>query len=114
MNIDSLYRIQIHFIHENKLYLWSIAENVETRFDTSNYELDRPLPKEIKKEVIRVMKDGLGGKFMTKFVWLRAKTYSYLIDDGSEDKKKQKTQKVRHKKIQLENKINHLKKIKLT
>ena len=45
-----------------------IAENVETRFDTSNYELDRPLPKEIKKEVIRVMKDGLGGKFMTKFV----------------------------------------------
>ena len=22
-----------------------IAENVETRFDTSNYELDRPLPK---------------------------------------------------------------------
>ena len=27
-----------------------IAENVETRFDTSNYELDRSLPKEkIKK-----------------------------------------------------------------
>ena len=24
---------------------------------------------------------------MTKFVGLRAKTYSYLIDDGSEDKK---------------------------
>ena len=23
-----------------------IAEDVETRFDTSNYELDRPLPKE--------------------------------------------------------------------
>ena len=22
-----------------------IAENVETKFDTSNYELDRPLPK---------------------------------------------------------------------
>ena len=28
---------------------------------------------------------------MIKFVGLRAKTYSYLIDDGSEDKK-QKTQ----------------------
>ena len=27
-----------------------IAEDVETRFDTSNYKLDRPLPKEkIKK-----------------------------------------------------------------
>ena len=26
-----------------------IADDVETRFDTSNYELDRPLPKEKKK-----------------------------------------------------------------
>ena len=34
---------------------------------------------------------------MKKFVGLRAKTYSYLIDEGSEDKK-QKTQKMCHKK----------------
>ena len=27
----------------------NIAEDVETRFDTSNYELDRPLPKGKKK-----------------------------------------------------------------
>ena len=33
------------------------------------------------------MKDKLGGKFMTKFVGLRAKTYSYLIDHASENKK---------------------------
>ena len=33
------------------------------------------------------MQDDVGGKFMTKFVRLRPKTYSYLIDDGSEDKK---------------------------
>ena len=39
------------------------------------------------------MKDVLGEKIMTKFVGLRAKTYSYLIDDGSEDKKTQKAQK---------------------
>ena len=31
------------------------------------------------------MKDELGRK-ITKFVGLRAKTYSYLIDDGSENK----------------------------
>ena len=32
------------------------------------------------------MKDEPGGKVMTKFVGLRANTYSSLIDDGSEDK----------------------------
>ena len=38
------------------------------------------------------MKDELGGKVITKFVALTSKTYSYLIDDGSEDKN-QKAQK---------------------
>ena len=32
------------------------------------------------------MKNELGRKVMTKFVGLRVKAYSYLIDDGSEDK----------------------------
>ena len=39
------------------------------------------------------MKDQLGGHIMTKFVGLRAKTYSYLIDDVSEDKKAKGTKK---------------------
>ena len=33
------------------------------------------------------MKDKIVGKIMTKCVELRAKTYSYLVDDSSEDKK---------------------------
>ena len=44
-------------------------------------------------EVLWLMKDKLGGKIMTKFFRLRVKTYSYLIDDGSEDKKAKGTKK---------------------
>ena len=39
------------------------------------------------------MKDKLGGKIKTKIVRLRAKTCSYLIDDGSENKKANDTKK---------------------
>ena len=49
------------------------AEDVETRFDTSNYELDKPLLKGKKKKFIGLMKDKLGGKSMKKFVTLRTK-----------------------------------------
>ena len=104
-----------------------IAEDVETRFDTSNYELDSPLPKGKNRKVIRLMKDELGGKTMTKFVGLRAKTSNCLIDNGSEDKKAKDTKKIVIKiklksgnyrncleAIQLDNKMNYLKKIKLT
>ena len=41
-----------------------IAEDVETRFDTSNDELNRRLPKQKNKKVFRVMKDKLGRKIM--------------------------------------------------
>ena len=50
-----------------------IAEDVETRFETSNYELDRPLPKGKNKKVIELMKDELVTKIMTTFVGLRTK-----------------------------------------
>ena len=39
-----------------------IAEDVKTRFDTSNYKLDKPLPKGKNKKVICLIKDELGGK----------------------------------------------------
>ena len=52
-----------------------IANDVDERFDTSNYECDGPLPTGKHKKVIGLMKDELGGKIMTGFVALRAKTY---------------------------------------
>ena len=72
----------------------NIAKDAETIFDTSNCELDRPLPKGKNKKIIGLMKDELGGKIMIKFVGLIAKTYSYLTDDGSEDKKAKDTKSV--------------------
>ena len=80
MDTDSF----IVYIKTNDIYE-DVAEDVETRFDTSNYELEcnsieRSLPKGKNKNVIGLMKDELGGKIMAKFVGLRAKTYSYLIE----------------------------------
>ena len=69
------------------------AEDVETRYNTLNYELDRALPKGRNKKVIGLMKGELDGKIMAKFVGLRAKTDSYLVDDVSEDKKAKNTKK---------------------
>ena len=80
------YRCFIVYIKTDGIYK-DIIEDAETRFDTSNYELDRPLSKGKNKKVIGFMKSELGGKIITKFVGLRANTCSYLIDNGSEDKK---------------------------
>ena len=66
-----------------------IANDVEKRFDTSNYEVNRPLPIGKNKKVIGLMKDELGGKIITEFVTLRPKTYSYC----KEDKKAKGTKK---------------------
>ena len=73
-------------IKTNNFYK-DIANDVECEFDTSNYEVHRPLPMGKNKKVIVLMKDELGGKIITEFVTLRPKTYSYLTDDGKEDKK---------------------------
>ena len=76
-----------------------IANDVENRFDTSNYEVNRPLPMGKNKKVIGLMKDELGGKIITEFVTLRPKTYSYLTDNGKEDKKAKGTKKCIIKKM---------------
>ena len=79
----------IVYIETGDIYK-DIAKDVETRFGTSTYELEcnpieRLLPKGKNKKVIGLMKDELGRKIMIKFVGLKAKTYSYLIDDSNEE-----------------------------
>ena len=64
-----------------------IAEDVKNRYDISNYEVNRPLPKAMNKNVIGLMKDELGGMIITECVALRPKTYSYLADNGKNVKK---------------------------
>ena len=68
MDTDSF----IVYVKTDDMYKDNV-EDVETRFDTSNYELDKPLLKRKKKKVIGLMKDKLGGKSMKKFVTLRTK-----------------------------------------
>ena len=51
-------------IKTEEMYV-DIAKDVETRFDTSNYKLDRPLPKGENKKVTGLMKYELRGKIMT-------------------------------------------------
>ena len=48
---------------------------------------------DIKKDVIGLIKDDLGGKIRKEFAVLKAKTYSYLTDNNNEDKKAKDTKK---------------------
>ena len=76
-----------------------IANDVENRFDTSNFEVNRPLPTGKNIKVIGLMKDELDGKIITEFVTLRPKRYSFLTDDGKEGKKAKGTKKCVIKKM---------------
>ena len=71
-----------------------INNDVNKWFDTSNYDKNdnRPLEIEKNKKVVGKFKDELGGKILTEFVALRAKTYAYvqLNDDKLEEHKKAK------------------------
>ena len=64
-----------------------ISEDVEKRFDTSNYEIDKLLHIEKNEKVIELMKDELGWQIIKKLIGLRPKTYSYLKDNNDESKK---------------------------
>ena len=78
MDTDSF----IASINTDDSYLY-IAKDDGTRFDSSNYELHKPLTKGKNKKVIDLMKAELGGKIMNEFAVVTAKTYSYLTDNSN-------------------------------
>ena len=84
---------------KTKEFYKDIAQDVEERFDTSIYDVDRTLPKGKNKKVIGLMKDELGGGIITEFVALRPKTYSYMTDEFIEMKKAKGTKKCVIKKM---------------
>ena len=96
-----------HFIHVKLvIFIKDIAEDDETRFDASNYELNRPLSKGKSSNWINERQ--IRRKNLDKICWinsyLNSWTYSYLIDDGSEDKKAKRARKfVINRKLKFEN-----------
>ena len=86
-NIKLCYMDTDSFVYdiETEDFYQDIAEDVETRFDTSGY-CNRPLPTGKNKKVIGLMKDELGGEVMKEFISLCPKMYSYRV--GSLEPKK--------------------------
>ena len=66
-----------------------ISSDVELRFDTSNYPKDHPsgILTGLNKKVIGMFKDEASGKQIAEFVGLRAKLYSYRVEETYEEKK---------------------------
>ena len=81
---DSLcYEIQTNDVYED------IKNDADRWYDTSNYDKDHPsgLYSGKNKKVIGFFKDECGGKYITEFVGLKAKSYSYETSDGKVEKK---------------------------
>ena len=97
MGTDSLiYNIEMEDFYKD------IAEDVPARFDTSDYNPDRPLPVGLNKKVIELMKDELGGEIMTEFVTLRPKMYAYKTGLAESKKCKGIKKCIVHKTISFE------------
>ena len=83
-----------------------ISNDVEVWFDTFNYDENDKIPRPIdkNKKVIGLFKEELGGRIMNESCALKAKTYSYLMDDNSEVKKSKGTRKcVINRRLMFEN-----------
>ena len=98
-NIKLCYMDTDSFIFEIQTddFFEDINNDIENWFDTSNYDKNdnRPLKIGINKKVIGKFKDELGGKILTEFVALRAKTYAYtqLNNEKLDEHKKAKSTK---------------------
>ena len=81
---DSLmYEIQTEDFYKD------IAGDVNNRFDTSDYPENHPsgIPTGINKKVLGMMKDEAAGKNIKEFIGLRSKLYSFIMEEGKENKR---------------------------
>ena len=78
-----LYEIQTEDFYKD------ISGDVKNRFDTSDYPEGHPsgIPTGINKKVLGMFKDEAAGKNIKEFVGLRAKLYSYKMEEGKENKR---------------------------
>ena len=96
---DSLmYEIQTEDFYKD------ISGDVKDRFDTSDYPENHPsgIPTGINKKVLGMFKDEAAGKIIKEFIGLRAKLYSFIMEDGKENKRCKGV-----KKQVVENSITH-------
>ena len=78
-----LYEIQTEDFYKD------ISGDVRDRFDTSEYPEDHPsgIPTGINKKVLGMFKDEAKGDNIKEFVGLRAKLYSFKMEEGKENKR---------------------------
>ena len=74
---------------ETEDFYRDISSDIELRFDTSNYPKNHPsgILTGVNKKVIGMFKDEASGKQIAEFVGLRAKLYSYRVEESYEEKK---------------------------
>ena len=74
---------------ETEDFYKDISGDVKDRFDTSDYKENHPsgIPTGINKKVLGMFKDEAAGKRIKEFVGLRAKLYSFIMEDGKENKR---------------------------
>ena len=89
---------------ETEDFYKDISKDVKDRFDTSDYPENHPsgIPTGINKKVLGMFKDEAAGKIIKEFVGLRAKLYSFKMEDGKENKRCKGV-----KKQVVENSITH-------